>query len=109
MKFSVPKANRHSRMLRTVIALSYLVLVVFALITALKSLSEDFDGLNFIMQIPLALPWALFPGVIIFPLLGPNYVAWAWILAAFGVVNSAIIFFKLVRPRQEAGVQEAED
>lgn len=41
---------------------AYSALVLVALFLTLQSLSEnDFDGLNNILQLPLALPWAILP------------------------------------------------
>jgi hypothetical protein len=40
----------------------YTLLVLVALALTLQSLSrDDFDGLNNVLQLPLALPWAILP------------------------------------------------
>ncbi len=63
------------------------VLVVGALVTTLQSLrTDDFDGLNNMLQIPLALPWFL-----IVPSVG-SHVADAWIVAGLGMVNAVLLY-----------------
>ncbi len=52
------KVASNPKRLPLVAAAVYATLVVVALIVTLRSLStEDFDGLNNMLQIPLALPW----------------------------------------------------
>lgn len=54
--------------------------------------TEDVDGLNFLYQVPLALPWAALPiGV------WTTYTQYAWILAGCGLVNAVILRVLLAR------------
>ena len=84
-----------SRGLALSLSLGYLILVAVALLVTLASLeSDDFDGLNNMLQIPLALPWWF---VVPAP---TSHVADAWLTAGLGVVNSCLIYF-VVRRFQE--------
>ena len=75
-----------SKKLPVVVALVWTALVVGALVSTLQSLrTEDFDGLNNLLQIPLALPWFL-----IMPAVGSNVVD-AWVVAGLGMVNGAFL------------------
>ena len=67
-------------------------LVVVALMLTLRSLSrEDFDGLNNMLQIPLALPWW-----IIVP--APwGHTTDAWVTAGLGLVNAVLVYVLLRR------------
>ncbi len=70
-----------------VLALAWAALVVGALVATLQSLrTDDFDGLNNLLQIPLALPWFL-----VVPSVG-SHVADAWIAAGLGMVNAVLLF-----------------
>lgn len=67
------------------------LLVTVALASTLHSLSrDDFDGLNNVAQIPLALPWVLIP-------VGNDHVANAWRDACLGLVNAAIVYVFVLR------------
>ena len=61
-----------------------------ALVVTLDSLqSDNFDGLNNILQIPFALPWFLIPiGIVT-----NNHVVDAWVTAAMGLLNAALIYW----------------
>jgi hypothetical protein len=77
------------------LALGWAVLVVGALVATLESLrTDDFDGLNNMLQIPLALPWFF-----VVPSVG-SHVGDAWIVAGLGMVN-AVLLFLLVSKAQE--------
>lgn len=73
-------------------------LVAGALVSTLTSLREaDVDGLNNILQIPLALPWSLLPL--------PGWTGWshetdAWVLAGMGWANGVIVAVWLDRRLQ---------
>jgi hypothetical protein len=72
------------------IASCWVVGTLVALITTLQSLStDDFDGLNNMLQIPFALPWFLIP----IPALTNNHVVDAWITAGMGLLNAALIYW----------------
>lgn len=68
------------------------VLVGLALAATLDSLhSDEFDGLNNILQIPLALPWWFlvpYPG---------NHIADAWVAAGAGTFNAVLIYLAVRR------------
>lgn len=70
----------------------WIALVVGALVLTLQALQRtDFDGLNNILQIPLALPWFLIPSP-------PwSHEANAWRDAAAGLLNAVIIFVLVSR------------
>lgn len=71
------------------VAIGYLLLVAFALVVTLRSLDRDeFDGLNNLLQIPLALPWWLIPR-------GTDHVQNAYIDAGFGALNAVLIYAAL--------------
>jgi hypothetical protein len=64
--------------------------VVLALIVTLPGVQpgDDIDGLNYLFQVPLALPWAL-----VFRSHGDGSpVAVAWDFALMGLANAAILF-----------------
>lgn len=60
--------------------------VIIALALTLQPLSKDeFDGLNNLLQLPLALPW----GVLV-PA-NPSHAVQAWIDAGWGTLNGALL------------------
>ena len=64
---------------------------IVALVVTLPAVQpdKDFDGLNNLFQIPLALPWFLLPT----PLLtGDSHVVDAWVAAGWGLLNAGLIF-----------------
>lgn len=66
----------------------WMAAVTFALASTLGSLrTDDFDGLNNLWQIPLALPWFLLT-----PVLASGYRSQAWVDAGWGVVNGVLIY-----------------
>jgi hypothetical protein len=78
-----PRVTRRSGL----VAVTWAALVAVALLYTLDNLSKhDFDGLNNMFQIPLALPWFLIP-------IGGMWSDQtdAWIAAAMGWVNAVII------------------
>jgi hypothetical protein len=69
--------------------LGWCAMVAGALIATLDSLrTSDFDGLNNILQLPLALPWCLLP---LPGTAGWSHEADAWLLAGMGWLNGAIL------------------
>jgi ABC-type sugar transport system permease subunit len=77
-------------------ALAYLLLVAIALGLALRSLDkQEFDGLNNLFQVLLALPWAISPR-------GSDHVLSAYIDAGCGALNAALLllFLRWVRRRR---------
>jgi hypothetical protein len=74
------------------VATLYATLVVLALVLTLRSLStEDFDGLNNKLQIPLALPrWIIVPAPW-------GHTADAWVTAGLGLVNAVLVYVLLCR------------
>ncbi len=82
-----------------VVAMLYALLVAMALAVTLQSLaSEDFDGLNNMLQIPLALPWWV---VVPAP---SSHTADAWVTAGLGWVNAGVLYVVLRRLlRRRAG------
>jgi hypothetical protein len=85
-----PESSRtRDWLIAPVLFLVWAVLVAIALVATLSSLQEaDFDGLNNLLQIPLALPWSLLP---VPGLTGWSHEADAWFLAAMGWVNGTIL------------------
>lgn len=82
----------HPKHLPLVASAVHAGLVVVALVVTLRSLSNnDFDGLNNMLQIPLALPWWL-----IVPALA-NYTADAFVTAGLGLLNSGLLYMLLRR------------
>ena len=88
------------RLIAPIFFVVWSLLVAGALVSTLSSLRETaFDGLNNMLQIPLALPWSLLPL--------PGWADWshetdAWVLAAMGWANGAIVALWLdrrLRPR----------
>lgn len=78
-----------------VVAATWVVLVVGALVATLQSLgTDDFDGLNNMLQIPLALPW-----FIIVPSVG-SHVADAWIVAGLGMLNAVLLFVVVTKAQR---------
>ena len=78
-----------------VLALAWAALVVGGLVTTLESLrTDDFDGLNNMLQIPLALPWFL-----VVPSVG-SHTADAWIAAGLGMVNAVLLFVLVSRAQR---------
>ena len=74
------------------VAGAWTVCVIGALAVTLNSLSHDsFDGLNNLYQIPFALPWFLIP------IAGRDHVLDAWVTAAMGLVNAAVIYVWMSR------------
>jgi hypothetical protein len=82
--------------LSLVVAAAYAVLVVVALVVTLRSLSgDDFDGLNSMLQVPLALPWW-----IIVP--APwSHTTDAWLTAGLGLMNAVFVYLLLRRFLEE--------
>ena len=81
------------------VALVWAAGVAVALVSTLNSLkTDDFDGLNNMLQIPLALPWFLLPIGGIW-----SHEVDAWITAAMGWFNALLIllFFPEWRRRRE--------
>jgi hypothetical protein len=65
------------------------LLVALALADTLHSLrTTEFDGLNNIAQLPLALPWVLLP---LPAITGWSYETDAWVVAGMGLLNGAIL------------------
>ena len=62
--------------------------------------TQDFDGMNNLLQIPFALPWLLLPFFH-----GTSSVAFAWIAAGCGAFNAALIHFW---GRREADLADAK-
>ena len=77
------------------VAVGYLVLVAIALVVVtLRSLDkDDFDGLNNLFQLPLALPWSITPR-------GTDHVQNAYIDAGFGALNATLLYLWLRRVRR---------
>ena len=96
----MPRLSHDGAMLRggrlhLVLAFGWAVLVVGALAATLQSLgTDDFDGLNNMLQIPLALPWFL-----VVPSVGNN-VADAWIVAGLGLLNAVLLFLLVSKGRK---------
>ncbi len=62
MKSRWGRGDHKLRSVPTAAAGLYTLLVLVALALTLQSLSrDDFDGLNNVLQLPLALPWAILP------------------------------------------------
>ena len=85
---------KHQRLSRVALVITalWVALVVGALALTLRSLrQDDFDGLNNILQIPLALPWFLIPS--------PewSHEANAWRDFGAGLLNGMIIFILVTR------------
>jgi hypothetical protein len=79
------------------------VAVGLALVSTLNSLhSDDFDGLNNILQIPFALPWFLIPIGGIW-----SHEVDAWIAAGFGWFNGLFILLFLAEWSGRRRVQPA--
>lgn len=71
-----------------VIPAAWAVATVLALASTLHSVrTEDFDGLNNITLLPLALPWSLVP---IPSLFGLTYAGESWVLAVMAVYNAVL-------------------
>jgi hypothetical protein len=69
------------------LACVYLLLVVLALLNTLRSLrSEEFDGLNNFLQVPLAMPWFLLIRT------GTNRSFNAFVDAGLGMVNASLLY-----------------
>jgi len=82
----------HSKRLPLAAATVYAGLVVVALIVTLRSLSkDDFDGLNNLLQIPLALPWWV---IVPAP---TNHKVDAFVTAGLGLLNSGLLYVLLRR------------
>lgn len=80
-----------------VVAMVYFAAVVAALISALITLSRDADGsgLQYMFQLPLALPWALVPiGIFV-----DNQYFTAYWYAGLGVLNAVLLYHFLERRR----------
>lgn len=76
------------------------VAVAGALAVTLHSLNtDDFDGLNNLLQIPLALPWFLLP---LPALTGWSHEVDAWAVAAMGWANGLLIAAWLRRRARHA-------
>ncbi len=72
---------------------------IAALVVTLASLrSSDFDGLNNILQLPLAIPWVLLPTGI----WTSNYQD-AWVVASEGLLNAGFLHVWLHRRAGVAG------
>lgn len=72
---------------------------VAALLVTLSSLNhDDFDGLNNIYQIPLALPWFLLPTAAVL-----SHTQDAWVAAGEGLLNALLVHFWLRRQRTAGG------
>ena len=88
---SVDSGDDKSR-IAAVVAMVWLVFVAVGLVTTLKSLRhDDFDGLNNMLQVPLALPWWL-----VVPSLWGHTVD-AWVTAGLGTVNAGLIYILVSR------------
>lgn len=75
------------------LAFAWTVAVATALVVTLRSLAaDDFDGLNNVLQVPLALPWWILP---LLALTGWGHTADAWATAAMGWLNAVLILFLL--------------
>lgn len=86
------------------VAVTYLALVGIALVFTLRSLAvDDFDGLNNLFQLPLALPW------VIAPLGGTDHVQNAYIFAGFGALNAVLLYLWLRRVRRRRGSRRMAD
>lgn len=82
----------HPRRFALAAATVYAAFVVIALLVTLRSLSaEDFDGLNNMLQIPLALPWWI---VVPAPW---GHTADAWVTAVLGLMNAGFVYLLLCR------------
>ena len=72
------------------LAIGYALAVLGALLSTLHSLStQDYDGLNNILQIPLGLPW-----VILVPSFDDTRVD-AFVFASLGWLNAALLYLLL--------------
>ncbi|MGH9267932.1 MAG: hypothetical protein ACRD0D_07120 [Acidimicrobiales bacterium] len=93
MRFATLKRRlSESNRLPLAVAGVYAALVVIALAVTWRSVSsEDFDGLNNILQIPLALPWWI---VVPAP---ASHKADAVLTAGLGLVNAGLIYVVLRR------------
>jgi hypothetical protein len=83
----------------TLIAVAWSIAVAIALVSTLNSLeTDDFDGLNNLLQIPFALPWFLLPIGGIW-----SHQVDAWIAAAMGWFNALLILLFLPEWRRRRG------
>ncbi len=96
------KHHKVSRIAPLITAL-WIALVVGTLVLTLRSLRQtDFDGLNNVLQIPLALPWFLIPSP------AWSHEANAWRDAVAGLLNALIIFILVSRwDRRRADEEDA--
>jgi hypothetical protein len=84
------------------------LMVAGALAATLSSLrTSDFDGLNNVLQLPLALPWALIPTP---ALTGWSHTTDAWAVALMGLVNGVILAavierYLAIRDRRRGGIR----
>lgn len=86
------RAIADSRRLPFIAAGVYAGLVMLALGITLQSLSSDeFDGLNNILQIPLALPWWF---IVPAPF---GHTVDAFVTAALGLINAVLVYLLLRR------------
>jgi hypothetical protein len=84
--------------LAVIVATVWVLCVVGALVVTLRSFEHsDFDGLNNMFQIPLAVPWFFLP--VILPIDTSDSVRNAWMDAGFGLVNAAILYALIARTR----------
>lgn len=86
------RALSNPKRLPLVAAAVYAALVLVALVVTLRSLSkDDFDGLNNMLQIPLALPWwVIVPAPV-------SHRADAFVTAGLGLLNSGLLYLLLRR------------
>lgn len=77
-----------------VVAIVWVAGTAVGLASTLESLrTDDFDGLNNMLQIPFALPWFLIP-------IGTSdHVRDAWVVAAMGLANAVILFIVIASGR----------
>ena len=86
----------HPKRVSLAAATVYASLVVAALVVTLRSLSKHgFDGLNNVLQVPLALPWWF-----VVPAPGSHTVD-AWMTAGLGLLNALLLYVLLRRFLQE--------
>ena len=105
---SPPAVRRRRWRLPLVFLATWSLMVASALAATLSSLrTSDFDGLNNVLQLPLALPWALIPT--------PARTGWthttdAWACALMGLANGMIIAAMMercltIRDARTSGIQ----
>jgi hypothetical protein len=98
-----PERRRYSALcVEWTVPALWVVATVLALASTLHSLrTDDFDGLNNIYLLPLALPWCVVPIPSFF---GLTYSGESWVLAVMAVYNAVLAHHWLrARARRDTG------